>query len=272
KAAVCLSCWGRLRGAVRADQPTCGGTRGGTGMDDLVVVTGAAMGIGRATARTLIGTGVRTVAIDSDAAALKEMSDAAGPLCTSVSGDVSDIESHAAAVRIASKEGRLVGWVNGAGINVSDSAHTLEKEALRRTLEVNLIGTALGCSAAVREFLRGSVPGAIVNVSSLEAVAAFPASFSYEASKGAVEALTRQMAVEYGPAGIRCNCVRPGAVMTPMTQRYVDEASDPERTLRDLAAYSPLGRISTAEEVASIVVFLLGEGASFINGASVPVD
>ena len=241
-------------------------------MNDLVVITGAAMGIGQATVRTLIDAGVRTVALDSDSAALKEMTDGAGPLCSSVSGDVSDIETHAAAVRMASKEGRLVGWVNGAGISVSDSAHTLEEETLHRTLEVNLIGTALGCSAAVREFLREGVAGAIVNVSSLEAVAAFPASFSYEASKGAVEALTRQMAVEYGPAGVRCNCVRPGAVSTPMTQRYVGEASDPEQALRELAAYSPLGRISTAEEVASIIAFLLGEGASFINGASVPVD
>lgn len=237
-----------------------------------VVISGAANGIGAATAHALAAGDNIVVGVDVDAEALERTAAAVGSRFIPVSGDVADPATHARAADAATESAPLGGWVNSAGIDIPDSAHALDPDALRRTLEVNLIGTALGSAAAVKRLLAQHTPGAIVNVSSLEAIASFPASFSYEASKGGVEALSRQVAVEYGPVGIRCNCVRPGAVMTPMTERFLQAAPDRDQQLEDYARLHPLGRVAQPEEIASVIVFLLSDQASFVSGACIPVD
>jgi NAD(P)-dependent dehydrogenase (short-subunit alcohol dehydrogenase family) len=103
-------------------------------------------------------------------------------------------------------------------------------------------------------------------------VAAFPRSFAYEASKGGVDAITRQVAVEYGALGIRCNAVRPGAVDTPLSERTAAEAADPEAEWASYAALQVLGRLGAPSEIAAVIAFLLGPNASFVTGASWAVD
>lgn len=239
---------------------------------NVVVVTGAGSGIGRATAARSRADRWLVVGVDVDQAGLEETGKQLGEGFAAVVGDVAKRETHERAADEAERLGTLAGWVNNAGVEIEARAHELREEDLDLTLAVNLKGVALGCSVATARFLAAHTPGAIVNVSSVQAVAAFPSAFAYQASKGGVDALTRQVAVEYGPAGIRCNAVRPGAIDTPMSARSAARLGDPEAEYEGYAALHPLGRIGQAEEVAAVIAFLLGPDASFVSGACLAVD
>jgi NAD(P)-dependent dehydrogenase (short-subunit alcohol dehydrogenase family) len=238
----------------------------------IVVVTGAARGIGRSSAERCLADGWRIVGVDVDEEALAETAAELGGGFVAVLGDVSNRETHERAADEAESAGELQGWVNNAGIEIDGRADEVNDEDLERTLAVNLVGTAYGCSVAVGRFRRAATPGAIVNVSSVHAVAAFPASFAYDASKAGIDALTRQVAVDYGAAGIRCNAVRPGAIDTPLSHRTASEAADPEAEWSSYAELHPLRRIGQAAEVAAVIAFLLGPDSSFVTGACIAVD
>ena len=235
-----------------------------------VVVTGAGAGIGRAVVEECARQGWAVVGVDIDAEALGEVSERHDPHFVGVPGDVSQWSTHERAADAAEEMGSLEGWVNNAGIEIPASAHEVAEDDLRRVLEVDLVGVAFGCATAVRRIL-GRGRGSIVNVSSIQAVVGFDGSFAYQAAKGGVEALTRQVAVEYGPHQIRCNSVLPGAVDTPMTHRLL-LPEDREAQLRELDALHPLGRMAQPSEVAAAVEFLLSDRASFISGVSLRVD
>lgn len=236
----------------------------------VVVVTGAGAGIGRAVVDECVRRGWAVVGVDVDEEALEAASDHLGERFSGIPGDVSHWSTHERAADAAGEMGSLQGWVNNAGIEIPASAHDVAEADLRRVLEVDLMGVAFGCATAVRRFLRrGS--GSIVNVSSIQAVVGFDGSFAYQAAKGGVEALTRQVAVEYGPRQIRCNSVLPGAVDTPMTHALL-LPEDREAQLRELDALHPLGRMARPSEVAAAVEFLLSDRASFISGVSLRVD
>jgi NAD(P)-dependent dehydrogenase (short-subunit alcohol dehydrogenase family) len=241
--------------------------------DTAVVVTGAASGIGRAAAERLLGDGYAVVGVDSNEAGLQALAKTGGRSVAAVAGDVVDRATHEHAAEAAAALGRLTGWVNSAGIWAKTRAHDLAAEDLDRVLAVNLKGTILGCSVACARFLEAGEGGAIVNVSSIEAVVAFPDAVAYEASKGGIDALTRQVAVDYGPAAIRCNGVRPGAIMTPLAEVYLDAyGEDREAMLRSWRELSPLGLVGEPDDVAAVIAFLLSEDARFVSGELINVD
>ena len=239
-------------------------------MSGVVVVTGAARGIGRAICERLRDEDETVVAVDIDEAALAEAAQSFGAGCIALVGDIAAWSTHEAAAAAARRAGELVGWVNNAGIDVSGAAHEVNEDELRRALDVLQLGPMFGCCVAVREMLPRR-RGSIVNISSVQGAFAFPRYYAYQAAKAAVAMISRGIATDYGPYGIRCNAVLPGAIDTAMT-RAVLVGDDIEEALRREGELATLGRIGQPAEIAEVVAFLLSERASYLTGAAIPVD
>lgn len=233
-----------------------------------VVVTGAGKGIGAAVAARLATDGWRVVGVDLDAEALGR----AAELAAAVVGDVGEPEVLAQAALAAEAEAPLYGWVNNAGVMGEQRLDQLTPERTAATLRTNLLATIEGCRLAVTAFMREGREGAIVNVSSIHARAGFPGTPVYDATKGAIEALTRQLCAEYGHLGIRVNAVAPGAVLTAMTRRTLEQSDDGEALLAQWASFAPMGRVLAPEDVADPIAFLLSPDARAVNGHVLAVD
>ena len=239
-------------------------------MSGAVVVTGAAHGIGEAACRRLAEEGRGIVAVDIDGAELTHAARSFGERCVALEGDIARWDTHESAATAARDMGGLEGWVNNAGIDVAGAAHEVDEASLRRAMDVLALGPMFGCAVAVREMLPRR-RGSIVNISSIQGAFAFPRYYAYQAAKAAVTMISRGIATDYGPYGIRCNAVLPGTIDTPMT-RAVLAGVDLEEELAREGELAPMERVGEAAEVAEVVAFLLSDRASYVSGAAVPVD
>lgn len=238
------------------------------------LVTGAGQGIGRAIALRLAAEGMRVVVNDvvREAAdgTVRTIADAGGDAVVAA-GDVAldaDVRSMVAAS--TSAFGRLDCVVNNAGVDYAGPVAGTDGEQWRRLHAVDLLGPFLVVRAAETELARRR--GSVVNIASTHAIAAVPERSAYAAAKAGVVGLTRALAVELGPKGIRANAVLPGYIRTPIWRLWLDRAPDPEALLARIAARHPARRLGAPEDVAGVVAFLASDDASFITGATLVVD
>jgi NAD(P)-dependent dehydrogenase (short-subunit alcohol dehydrogenase family) len=241
----------------------------------VALVTGGATGIGFATALALGRDGARVVLAGLPGSPLPEAVDALladGIEAIAVEADVGRAADAERAVAAAVEAyGRLDALVNCAGTSAVAPLATMDEADWDRVFDTNVRGVFLMSRAAIPA-LAASGAGAIVNVASQLALSAVPGFSAYCASKAAVLHLTRCMALELLPSGVRVNAVCPGGVDTPLLQRAFPDGRGPQGTLDDLVAAHPIGRLGRPEEVAAAIRFLVSAEASFVVGAGLVVD
>lgn len=228
------------------------------------VVTGAASGIGAATAELFAAEGARVVAVDLEAGAAGELV---------IEADVSDEAAVRGMYERAREElGRIDVLFNNAGINPTDDSSVLETsvEAWQRVQDSNARSVFLCCKHGIPHLLHNPEGGSVINTASFVAVmGAAVSQISYTASKGAVLAMSREMGVEFGDRGVRVNALCPGPVNTPLLRELF--ASDPEQARRRLV-HLPLGRFAEAEEIARAALFLASDESSYVTASQFMVD
>ena len=238
------------------------------------IITGAASGIGAATARRFHAEGASVLLVDQngdEAAALAGGLDPTGQQARALTADISDEAAARSAVTAALDAwGRLDILVNNAGIPSRMALGELTPEEIDRVLGVNFKGPLLFCKHALPAMQRTG--GAIVNVASISATCGIPGQFAYAPSKGAIAQMTRQLAVEYASQGVRVNAVSPGTIDTPMIRNGGRDPDRHRRNLEYLLERHPIGRFGRPEEVAAAILFLASDEASFITGANLAVD
>jgi len=229
------------------------------------IITGAAGGIGAATARLFVTEGANVVLTDlqeSGASIAKDLGDSA----VFLTHDVSDKAAWTRVVETAlSRFGRLDVLVNNAGFYNAKPMLESSPADLERSFQINALGAIYGMQAVI-EALRASGAGSIVNMSSGLAIRSVPGTFPYSTSKWAVRGISGCAASELGRMGVRVNAVFPGMIQTAML------ASNSQEVLDHHSAMCPLGRIGQPEEVAQVIAFLASDAASYVNGAEIIID
>ena len=252
-----------------------------TGLFDLgekvAVVTGAGSGIGAAIARVFARQRARVVVLDRDEAAARRTVDeigAAGGQATASACDVADGEQVARVFgRIVADEDRIDILVNNAGIAHVGTIEGTTEADLDRLYAVNVKGVYLCARAALPAMIkRGG--GVILNMASIASLVGVPERFAYSMTKGAVHTMTMSIAIDYVKQNIRCNCICPARIHTPFVDEYVARhyAGRERETLAQLAAYQPIGRMGTSEEVAHLALYLCSDEAAFVTGQAYPID
>jgi len=228
------------------------------------LVTGAGSGIGLSITRKLLLRGAEVIAVDLRT---EDVPDAA----IRVSLDVSDEEQVERVLGSLGEHGPIDTLFNNAGIGSTKSVIDCEAEEWDRVFGVNVRGTYLMCKHLLPSMLANRY-GVIVNTASAAGLIGLRDRAAYCASKGAVIALTKQIAVQWAADGIRCNSICPGTVDSPWVARLLDEAEDPVARRDQLVGRQPMGRLGTPDEIAEAAIYLASDAAAFITGTDLVID
>ena len=243
--------------------------------EKVVIVTGAAAGIGAAIVELFLQSGARLVAVDVDHGLQDEATRLEGKYpgrLRCVIGDVSLEETATQYVATAiSAFGRIDVMINNAGIALVKRIADHSPEEWDRVMNVNVKSIYWSARALVPEMKRTG-GGLFLNTGSISSVVGLPGQGAYGPSKGAVAQITRQMAIDSAADNIRVNAVCPGTVETPMLRKAADQSDDPENFMNELRAAHPIGRVAMPEEIAQFYRFLASDNARFFTGAILMID
>ncbi|WP_222920249.1 SDR family oxidoreductase [Natrinema sp. SYSU A 869] len=243
--------------------------------NETVVITGAASGIGQATAERCAEEGARVIVTDVDTEsgeAVAQAIEEAGGDAEFHELDVTDSDQFHAVVDAVADEYGLDVMINNAGTgHPAGSLEELGNDIRDFVTDININGVWNGCHAALPH-LKEQGHGAIVNVGSLASILGLPKQAAYSMSKGAVLNMTKAVAAEAGPYGVRANTVCPGFTETSLLDQYLEDQEDPETAREQMIEQYPLKRLAEPEEIADAILFLASDESSFVNGHGLVVD
>lgn len=235
----------------------------------IAIVTGGGSGLGLAIARSFVANNIETVIAGRDRQKLEAAGAALGSLCHPMVCDVSDLAAIPGFVdSVAGRFGKIDILVNNAGINMKKAFTEVTDEEFQKVLLTNLTAVFSMSREVVKDMLKRQ-QGCIINISSMAAQYGLPKVIAYTASKTAIDGITRAMAVELSPKGIRVNAIAPGFIYSEMTTKALD--SGPERKAK-VFGRTPMGIMGQPEDIGSAALFLAGDEAKFITGVVLPVD
>ncbi|HVU58658.1 MAG TPA: SDR family oxidoreductase [Puia sp.] len=239
-------------------------------MTKLAIVTGGGSGIGLAITENFICNGIRTIVIGRDKKKLDEAKNRLGPLCEPVCYDLTCLDGIPGLVEDLHKRfGHIDILVNNAGINLKKEFTEVTDEEFRQILHTNVSSIFSLSREVVKTMLDGNSGGAIIHISSMASQYGIPKVIAYSASKAAIEGMTRAMAVELSPKGIRVNCIAPGFIATDMSAKALN--NDPERHQKVMSR-TPMGHLGTPANIGDAALFLASDAAKYITGVVLPVD
>lgn len=235
----------------------------------IAIVTGGGSGIGLAISKKFVQENILTIILGRDEEKLMATNLALGELCIPISFDLNDLASIPTLVaNIVLKYGKIDILVNNAGINLKKDFSEVTDDDFQRVLHTN-VSSVFSLSREVSKVMIQNVNGCIINISSMASQYGLPKVIAYTASKSAIEGMTRAMAVELSPLGIRVNCIAPGFIATEMSSKALND--DPERKNKVLSR-TPMGKLGNTEDIAEAAFYLASDSAKFVTGIILPVD
>jgi NAD(P)-dependent dehydrogenase (short-subunit alcohol dehydrogenase family) len=249
-----------------------------TDLKKVALITGAAGGIGSATARILGEQGYALMLSDIEAGGLQTLQkelQAAGVTAVSFPGDLnSETYREALIAETITRLGRIDVLLNNAAWRIAGSLRTLDLATWEKTIGVCLTAPVFLSKAAAAEMEKQQIPGVIVNVSSVMAGRPSGLAAAYIACKGALESLTKELAITYGRSGIRVVCIAPGYIRTELSNDYTNQDGEniSDQLIEQLTDFVPLGRGGDAAEVGRTIAWLCSDAASYISGTTITVD